>query len=274
MSHAETTNDPPVDTNSNFTFATPGATAGFTHFGMTHSADIGKLAEALAKAQAEIQNPGFDSTNPHYGSKYASLAATLNCVREACSKHGLSFIQPACNNGAQYGCQTMLMHSSGQWVRSELLMTPERPNVHGAMGALTYARRGAIQAMFGIHVDLDDDGNAAIEKAKTDVDPVRGVPPLDRVDDPGPAPTVPTPEVSHKKATMIAFRDWTGAEPEDIGGLILRVFKAEKMRKVGETYSEKQWKKLTSIAVDALHAGVSLPDKYPAPAPGPPGDQQ
>ena len=41
---------------------------------MNHSDQINELAAALAKAQAELRNPVFDSQNPHFKSKFASLA--------------------------------------------------------------------------------------------------------------------------------------------------------------------------------------------------------
>ena len=39
-----------------------------------------EIAAALANAQLEMHNPVFDSVNPHFRSRYASMAATRNAI--------------------------------------------------------------------------------------------------------------------------------------------------------------------------------------------------
>ena len=42
--------------------------------------ELGAIAKALAAAQAEMSNPSFDSQNPHFKSRFASLASVRNAV--------------------------------------------------------------------------------------------------------------------------------------------------------------------------------------------------
>jgi len=128
---------------------------------MNKSDNIDALATALAKAQAELKNPAFDSSNPHFKSKFASLASVRDTVTPILAKHGLSVSQfPIANENAA-GCTTLLMHSSGQWLSSECLLPMVKKDAQGAGSAITYARRYSLQAIVSVVGDEDDDGNAA-----------------------------------------------------------------------------------------------------------------
>lgn len=56
---------------------------------MKRSENCAEISAALAAAQAEMKNPSFDSTNPHFRNKFASLAAIRNAVVPVFAKHGL-----------------------------------------------------------------------------------------------------------------------------------------------------------------------------------------
>ena len=129
---------------------------------MNKSETIGKLLEALAKAQGELKNPHFDSTNPHFKSKFASLGAVRAEVIPAFAKHGLSISQwPVSENGAA-GCITHLGHSSGEWIQETFLIPVDKHNAHGYASAVTYSKRIAMQSVAGVVGDEDDDGNQAV----------------------------------------------------------------------------------------------------------------
>ncbi len=131
---------------------------------MTTSQDIGKLAEALAKAQAKFENAPKDSENPFYGKKYADLASNICAIRAPLSENGLSVVQGTSAEGALVKISTRLMHSSGQWIEDTLTITATKLDPQGIGSAITYGRRYALAAMVGIAQD-DDDGNDASEKA-------------------------------------------------------------------------------------------------------------
>ena len=134
---------------------------------MRMSESIKELATALAKAQAEIENPIFDAMNPHYKSKYASLSAVAEAVLPKLNKHGLSLTQLPIyqpQDRAVAGCISLLLHSSGEFIESECLMPLEKHNAHGAGSCITYARRYSMMAIAGVVGDEDDDANASIMK--------------------------------------------------------------------------------------------------------------
>lgn len=131
---------------------------------MLKSESISSLAGALAKAQAELRNPGFDSNNPHFRSKYASLAAVRDAVIPILSSHGLSVVQCPIYSDGQAGCETILMHASGEYISNTLTLPVDKANAHGVGSAQTYARRYSLMAFAGVVGDEDDDGNAAVGK--------------------------------------------------------------------------------------------------------------
>lgn len=123
------------------------------------------LAMALAKAQLELKNPGFDSTNPHFRNKFASLAAVRNAVVPILAKHGISVLQSLTTSDGMIGCQTVLLHSSGQSLAFGPLYLPAtKPDAQGYGSAATYARRYSLMAVAGVVGDDDDDANAATGK--------------------------------------------------------------------------------------------------------------
>jgi hypothetical protein len=128
---------------------------------METSTEIGKLAEALAKAQGEIKGAAKDSTNPHYRSKYADLASVWDACRAALTKNGLSVVQLPDTTADGVFLHTTLAHSSGQWMRGTMPVRPVQDTPQGLGSALTYARRYSLAAMVGVAPDDDDDGNAA-----------------------------------------------------------------------------------------------------------------
>lgn len=128
---------------------------------MNSSPTIAALVKALHAAQAELKNPAFDSVNPHFKSKFASLAAVRECVLPVLNKHGLVLTQfPKAAEG-RAGVVNMLAHISGEWLEEECLLPLDKNNAQGAGSAVTYTRRYSLQAIAGVVADEDDDANAA-----------------------------------------------------------------------------------------------------------------
>lgn len=129
---------------------------------MNKSPSIQSLSEALAKAQAELRNPHFDSVNPHFKSKFASLGAVREAVIPTFAKHGLSLTQwPVSENGSA-GCITLVAHSSGEWIEETFLIPVDKHNAHGYASGVTYAKRISMQSVAAVVGDEDDDGNTAV----------------------------------------------------------------------------------------------------------------
>ena len=130
---------------------------------MQQSESILELATALCFAQAMMGGAVKDSNNPFFKSNYADLTSVIKVIKEPFAKHGLSFVQlPVTSVGGNgIGVATMLMHSSGQWIKSEYLLPMDKVTPQGAGSAITYARRYALQALAGIP-SVDDDSEMAM----------------------------------------------------------------------------------------------------------------
>lgn len=129
---------------------------------MNKSENINELATALAKAQGMMRGALKDSANPFFKSKYADLQSVTEAIREAFSSNGLSYIQHlSCNKDNEVGCETIIMHSSGQWIGGGVLTVPvSKHDAQGYGSAITYCRRYSLSAASGVAPE-EDDGNAA-----------------------------------------------------------------------------------------------------------------
>lgn len=135
---------------------------------MNRSDSIAKLATALVAANLELRPIAKDSTNPHFKSKFASLDAIMSDVRPILAKHGLAIVQGATTPHTNehsvvtaFTVETLLVHSSGEWVQSSVVMPIVKSDPQGAGAALTYGRRYGVSALLGLSTDEDDDGNSA-----------------------------------------------------------------------------------------------------------------
>jgi hypothetical protein len=143
---------------------------------MEISDDINELATALAKAQKEFEAAerghvarvtSKKGEGSSYSFNYADLAAYLDVCREPLGSNGLSFVQFPRVNGETVSVETLLLHSSGQFIRSDPLTLQLSADERGwispqAVGSgITYARRYSLSALIGMASEADDDGNAA-----------------------------------------------------------------------------------------------------------------
>ena len=130
---------------------------------MNKSESIKELATALCEFQRAVETIKKGETNPFFRSKYASLADILNVIRKPMADNGLSFVQfPS----GRYSLDTMLMHTSGEWVSESYEMEPTKHDPQGAGSVITYQRRYALGAVLGLNIDEDDDANKASEPVK------------------------------------------------------------------------------------------------------------
>lgn len=128
---------------------------------MYQSDQIDQLAAALARAQAEMDQPAKNATNPHFGNRYADLHEIVVTVLPVLAKHGLSVVQSTSLEAAGVVLHTRLLHTSGQWVAGAYPVVPVKPDPQGYGSAMTYARRYTLSAIVGLAADDDDDGEAA-----------------------------------------------------------------------------------------------------------------
>ncbi len=150
-----------------------------TTFSLRTSPTIGKLAEAMAKAQEEMSPAEKDAVNPHFKNRYASLASSFAALKPM-HKNGIAVFQPPVPHGQDGVCvQTLLVHASGEWLAGELYMPASKKDPQGFGSALSYARRYCLQATTGQATDeaTDDDGErATTAKQETKPEPAKSAP--------------------------------------------------------------------------------------------------
>jgi hypothetical protein len=132
---------------------------------MVTSEQINEIAKALSEAQGEIQNVVKDAKNPHFKSDYATLDAVTDTVRPVFSKHGLAVVQMPTfsvsdDGGSSVVVETLITHSSGQWIRGTSASPIQKADPQGVGSATTYLRRYSLAAVAAI-AQTDDDGNHA-----------------------------------------------------------------------------------------------------------------
>jgi hypothetical protein len=164
---------------------------------MHRSETIGKLAESLAAAQAEIKAVVKDRTNPHYRNRYATLDAILDAVRPVLAKHGLSVVQGASDTTQGFTVETYLLHSSGEFIANVIAMPVSKQDAQGVGSALTYGRRYGVSALLALSTDEDDDGEQAVK-------------PPAKKPDPKPAPKAEAQADDPK-------REWDGTDADALG---------------------------------------------------------
>lgn len=141
---------------------------------MKQSETLSKLFEALAKAQGEMENSSKDKDNPFFKSKYADLGSVWDAIRACLSKNGLCVTQPWETVEGKHVLTTILAHSSGEFISTEVMVKPVKEDPQGIGSALTYYKRFALSAIVGNAPsekpteddvdDSDDDGNVASGK--------------------------------------------------------------------------------------------------------------
>lgn len=127
---------------------------------MNKSETIKELASALHAAQKAMGGAKKDANNPFFNSTYADLNSVISAIKEPFEKNGLSYSQFPLFKDGFVGVETILLHTSGEWMSGELVLPIKKQDPQAAGSAITYARRYALQAIAGIPAE-DDDGNEA-----------------------------------------------------------------------------------------------------------------
>lgn len=133
---------------------------------MKTSDSIVKIAAALVQAQKTITFALMDKVNPHLKSKYADLPSVIDAIKTSLNDAGIMFMQtPEMMENMHLQLTTRLIHSSGEWIESTMMMPLVKQDPQGYGSALTYARRYSLAAITGLYQD-DDDGFAASKTKK------------------------------------------------------------------------------------------------------------
>lgn len=123
--------------------------------------DIKQIAAAMVKAQKGFAPALKSSSNPHFKSKYADLAACVEAVLDSLNANGIMLMQKQHPSDSGVAVETIFVHESGETFSAGILTVPaSKQDPQGYGSALTYARRYSLMAACGIAPE-DDDGNAA-----------------------------------------------------------------------------------------------------------------
>ncbi|MDU0441568.1 ERF family protein [Staphylococcus haemolyticus] len=133
---------------------------------MNKSESITELNKALANFHKEVKQPMKDANNPFFKSKYVPLENVVEAIDDVAPKFGLTYSQyPVTTDDGKVGISTLILHESGEFIEYPPATTkPDKNTPQGVGSALTYMRRYALSAVFGITSDQDDDGNEASGK--------------------------------------------------------------------------------------------------------------
>jgi len=158
-----------------------------------HSEHMGDLAAALCKVQGALRPAAMNANNPFFKKRYADLNSIWDSCRDLLHKHGLSVVQTMADAASGYiAVDTLLVHTTGQWVSGRLTLPLTKADPQAAGSAITYARRYSLAAIVGIVSDEDDDAESTMPRkpAHHETPKGGGTPP------PGPANTHPPGRLS------------------------------------------------------------------------------
>lgn len=183
------------------------------------SESLKELAPALAKVMSEVGPALKDSTNPHFRSKYANLAACHAVSIGPLTANGFSFpMFPSYDLAANtLSVTALLLHSSGEFIESTLTIPlKDGANAQDVLAAETYARRG-LYPMVGVVPDDDDDGETAVGRGQSapQRQEQRREPPAPKPrQDPARQPSEPPPRQLTEELAARGVGN-TPADPED-----------------------------------------------------------
>lgn len=127
---------------------------------MKRSDSLKELTKSFILIQKEIEPAKKDAINPHFRSKYSTLASCYEACSEILSKNNVWVCQvPWTENGDLY-LTTVLSHSSGEYVEGSMFVCPKDTPSQTKGSAISYIRRYSLITMVGISSE-DDDGNEA-----------------------------------------------------------------------------------------------------------------
>ena len=136
---------------------------------MKTSEQINEISKAMSIAQGQIQPASKDSTNPHFRSKFSSLAAVWDVIREPLANNGLSVWQDITNHEKGISVETKIVHISGQWVEFGPLVMPVKSHDPQSYGSCSsYGKRYALCAALGVVSSDDDDGETAMNSHRNE----------------------------------------------------------------------------------------------------------
>lgn len=117
------------------------------------------LAQALSDFQRFLPSVSLDASNPHFKSRFTTLANLSKTILPKLAEHGFAFSVGSFVDNGVLVLDAHLIHESGESRSAQFPIHETNPQKVGS--AVTYYRRYALAALSGVVADEDDDGNAA-----------------------------------------------------------------------------------------------------------------
>lgn len=125
-----------------------------------------EMFAAWAQFVGEVVNPLKTAANYNKGN-YAPLDQVLNEIRPKLAEHGFGLMQNPVVDGNKVTITTILTFQNGACiVFPPLSMNAAKDEPQTLIATVTYARRAALNAIFALYGENDDDGNAASGSGK------------------------------------------------------------------------------------------------------------
>lgn len=125
-----------------------------------------EMFAAWAQFVGEVVNPLKTAANYNKGN-YAPLDQVLNEIRPKLAEHGFGLMQNPVVDGNKVTITTILTFQNGACiVFPPLSMNAAKDEPQPLIATVTYARRAALNAIFALYGENDDDGNAASGSGK------------------------------------------------------------------------------------------------------------
>ena len=212
---------------------------------METSLSIVELTKALINVQSQLKEVKRDSFNPFHHSKYAGLASVWDSCRSLLAENGLAVIQTTnVGENHQLIVETMLVHSSGEWVKGQMPMLLSKQDPQGIGSAITYGRRYGLSAILGICPE-DDDAEGAIDRGKAKTPEAQS-----KTDDTASSPAQGVKITEAQTRKLFAVSKQKGYIPELITSIIIRKYKTG--------HSKDLTKSQASELIGLLEAGYGL----------------
>lgn len=218
--------------------------------GVMTSGKLDALGKALVTAQKQMKPAAKDGVNPHFKSRFATMENIWEASNDALVANGLSIIQLPTQYMGVPGLNTMLLHSSGQYVTG---FFPFPKNVkedpQGYAAALTYYRRCCRAAITGVIIE-DDDGNSAMPHKREET------PPLYKVTPKAPVEAIHAKQADFKlqpitkaqQSLVYTLADEAQAVPEDMKALLRDKFGKNELIKLTQGEASSLINDLTEMA--------------------------
>lgn len=140
---------------------------------MIFSEQSGEISKALVASWGAIKTPKHNTnvtvktrTGGTYEFSYTDLDGIFDAIRDVYKENKIAVLQNAhttIEDGTTYvTVETMLLHESGEWVKSQPLKVAANTNIQDMGGQITYMKRYSLSAMLGLATEKDDDANGSV----------------------------------------------------------------------------------------------------------------